>query len=500
MDGDEYLYLFLPKHARIESSQELFFPNLKLFVFIHPDSEESFVFESNLEFINKPVNASINVKGHHIKELYCSKYDNLSVDYDKVGVLVDGSENEIFSIPPFSNVISDSNVNVLVDSNDSLDEEYLTITYQTSNGLKVALGSEFKEKVIEHTYEKAGVGKITILGKSISDNAFKECSTLIEINIPYGITDIGMSAFEKCSLVEIVIPDSVEYVGYGAFSGCEELTYLSMSNKIDRVVASLCRDCKALTDVIIGTSVKSIGFYAFSGCSSLSNIDIPASVCTLEANAFENCTSLEKIILPDSIETIGMSAFNGCSQLKYCKLPRNMEVLDTYTFLKSGLKTIVCGHKLKEIGLGAVPANTRIYILNSEQPVDFSTLESFSGGKGLTKTLDIYVPESIIDEYIEATFGNVTTFNEKSTLIYFADEKLSIGGTHNFDTGVGHFSIVGEFLGGFESQKIHTVIIPESVISIDEDAFKNSSIQSIFIPANIKSIESKAFYNCLSLK
>lgn len=504
LDGENYLYLFLPKYASInETSEKLFNSNLKLFVFIHSDNKENFVFKSDLEFINKPVNTVIHAENAYIKELYCSEYNDLTVDYNKVGVFIDGSTNGELFVPSFPNIISDSKINILADSDgssdDSLDEEYLTITYETSTGLMlVDLGSEFKAKVIEHTYENGDVGKITFLGKTISENAFKDCSALESITLPYGITHIGDMAFAGCTrLKELVIPHSVDLLGYKAFCDCRQLTSLTISNKVTYVSSSLCANCKSLSSVRFGTGVKEIGMNAFDGCSALVDINIPASVFKIHDEAFRNC-GLKKLILPDSIETIGMRAFEECSALKYCKLPRNMEVLDTYTFLGCDeLKTFVCGHKLTKIGMGSVPANTRIYILNSEQPVDFSTFES--GGGVLIKNLNICVPESIEYKYINNSFGSVSSFDENS-LIYFADEKLSIGGTHEFYDGVGHFTVEGELLGGFEAQKIHTVIIPSNVKSIYENAFKNSSIQSIFIPTNIEAIESKAFYNCTSLK
>ena len=59
---------------------------------------------------------------------------------------------------------------------------------------------------------------------SIGEDAFSECTSLTNIEIPESVTTIGDGAFECCiSLKSVVIPNSVTSIGNGAFYDCSSL-------------------------------------------------------------------------------------------------------------------------------------------------------------------------------------------------------------------------------------------------------------------------------------
>ena len=116
---------------------------------------------------------------------------------------------------------------------------------------------------------------------------------ITDVEIPWGVTSIGVSAFEGCSgLTSISIPNSVTSIGDSAFYGCSGLTSISIPN-----------------------SVTSIGDYAFYWCSGLTSISVPNSVTSIGDAAFEGCSGLTSISIPDSATEIGSGAFADCSHL-----------------------------------------------------------------------------------------------------------------------------------------------------------------------------------------
>ncbi len=64
---------------------------------------------------------------------------------------------------------------------------------------------------------------------TIGKEMFKDCISLIEVEIPEGVTKIGLQCFEGCtSLRTIVIPEGVTEIGSTAFTGCTSLKEITL--------------------------------------------------------------------------------------------------------------------------------------------------------------------------------------------------------------------------------------------------------------------------------
>ena len=151
---------------------------------------------------------------------------------------------------------------------------------------------------------------------SIGGNAFNNCRSLTQINIPDGVTIIGSSAFRNCySLTQINIPDGVTIIEGYAFQYCYSLTQINIPDGVTSIGGSAFSNCYSLTQINIPDSVTSIGYYAFFTCYSLTQINIPDSVTSIEDYTFTYCSSLTQINIPDSVTSIGGTAFQYCQAL-----------------------------------------------------------------------------------------------------------------------------------------------------------------------------------------
>ena len=106
--------------------------------------------------------------------------------------------------------------------------------------------------------------------KVIGNNAFSECRSLTNINIPNSVTNIGNSAFMCCeSLTNISIPDGVTNIGNWAFAGCRSLTSINIPNSVTNIGNGVFQECRKITKIIIPSSVVNMNGNPFRGCKNI---------------------------------------------------------------------------------------------------------------------------------------------------------------------------------------------------------------------------------------
>lgn len=118
----------------------------------------------------------------------------------------------------------------------------------------------------------------------------------------------------------------VTQIGGNAFGRCDELTGITLGNKIEQLCFQAFWRCENLTEIELPASLKVIGEGALSRIG-ISELRIPEGVTSLGNWAADNCPNLEKVYLPSTLQKIGEWAFwaqypeNDNLKLVYSKIP-----------------------------------------------------------------------------------------------------------------------------------------------------------------------------------
>ena len=202
----------------------------------------------------------------------------------------------------------------------------------------------------------------------IMNGLFKNCSSLIDINIPsnlwfissemfmntkvdeatifvgnniYGIESYGLSGTE---IEYFSVPDptedghTIEYIGDYAFKDCKSLKTADLTHLAEALngyykssgtitaynnVKGMFSGCSLLETIQMPTSTNwnknnkgIIGTEMFDGCRSLGSINLVCEETTVNSYGFRNCSSLKTLTDANHYVAPSTSSFEGCSSLE----------------------------------------------------------------------------------------------------------------------------------------------------------------------------------------
>lgn len=321
---------------------------------------------------------------------------------------------------------------------------------------------------------------VTVVG----EGAFSGCTSLETVVINEGITALPYNLFYGCSsLTSVTLPSSITVVSYSIFYGCDNLAiyycgtleqwcgisfgtssyYRANANK-SLYLKDAGGEWKLVTELVIPQQVSQIGNSQFSGFSSIISVTIHGGVVSIGDNAFSNCTSLTAITVSDSVTTIGREAFSGCKQLEHV------------TFDAGSLLTTI--HDGAFLGCVALQGIT--------VPASVTTIGDwvFEGCVGL--------------EYIAVAMGNETYHSYGDCLIETATGTVILGCKNSVLPTDG--SIVKIASNAFYyCEQLTSIVIPEGVTYIGENAFAYSGLQQVSLPSTLKGLTYNSFFGCEEL-
>lgn len=177
----------------------------------------------------------------------------------------------------------------------------------------------------------------------------------------------------------------------------------------------------------------------YSERDSVKAVSVADEITSVGNNAFYDCSNLADVALPDGLTEIGSNAFRDCEKLDAITLPSALEVIGSRAFYYSGLKTAVIPASVISIGADAF---------------------------GWCAYLESFEVDALNANYSNDENGVLFNKNKTEIIKYPCNNSCA------------------------------SYAIPETVISVFENAFENCCcLKNIYIPDSVASLES-AFYNC----
>ena len=293
------------------------------------------------------------------------------------------------------------------------------------------------------------------------------------VEIPDGVSEIGIFAFADCVNLEMVtLPDGIKEIEMGAFYNCQNLKDIKLPEKLEIIRNDAFLNCKSLNEIKIPNRVKIIEEGTFSECSSLKDLQLSNNITEIKEKAFNNCINLKSVYLPDSIKTIGSAAFYNCSSLSTVRMSEGIESVGENVFggteaFKSSMVDEYGSIYFGKVLLYNNGLNDNVRVKDSTKVIANAVFINNS------KLREIELPEGII-EIGDNCFENCTAL-----------KKI------NIKEGLKRIGI-----NAFSHSGLEEVKLPESIIEIGNGAFNNcKDLYDINLPSEIESIAGYSLEN-----
>ncbi len=349
----------------------------------------------------------------------------------------------------------------------------------------------------------------------IQKSAFYACSNLVKIDVPEGVVTIGDGAFSYCTkLTDITISSTVESIGVDVFESANALRKINVSaeNKYysddsgilfdkSRTVLILCPPKNDVVEYVVPESVLTIEKAAFYNNSNLKTIVLSEGIKNIGSSAFENATALASVTIPASVEEIGDGAFVSCSSMVAYTVDNGNKFYssDEYNALYDKEQTVLIAYPAasdtKEYIIPATVVTVKRKAMSSSCVLDklvisdsVEIIEKFGIEKSTIK--EIVIGNGLADVGGRAFYNcriNTISVNEKNNYFSVEDNIL-----YNKDK-----TVLVKYPTGKNGD---TLVIPDTVNEISENAFASVSLKSVIMPNNVEKIGTLAFEAVNSIK
>ena len=278
---------------------------------------------------------------------------------------------------------------------------------------------------------------------------------------------LGYGALAYTGVTSLTIPKNVSTIAQGAFAGSAKLQYVyfASGSKLESISAYTFDGCTDLRQITFysGSALTSIQAHGFEGLSKLTAVNFgDAPLKNIDNFAFRFCESLTSVTIPEGVSSIGRYAFYACYKLTSVKLPASIEHIGAFAFLGS-----------EELELYFASETLPIYL---DEDWDHG-IKSYYLGVSSVET-DGNITYAILSD------GNVAILKYED-MGGWVDEDL------NDYSYLGNITVIGS--GAFAYSELETVILPETLVTIQKEAFYNSALTYVELPASVEFIGNNAF-------
>lgn len=366
------------------------------------------------------------------------------------------------------------------DSVESIEEGAFRDCFRLTN---INIGSGVKKINRDAFYQDLEL-KVIDIPKScerIEGNAFGSCTSLRDVHLSEGLKYIGGNAFAKAGIVEITIPSTVTEGGYdlnrgiweydiyhgdtkyttraGAFFNCENLKTVYFAEGSGIIPSHILSGAVSVENVIIPEGVTEIGMGAFRECFNLKEIDLPSSVTKIGERAFARCVSVTDVRFNNALTLIDYVAFGDCTSLENIDFSNasSLKTIRNAAFENTAVTDVVLPVGLEALNNAAFQkckALRSVYIPESVKTVGPDLF------RGCVSLVDVTMSDYGFDTLQEGMFRGCTALYSITL-----PKGLKYINKNVF----------------YESPSLSEVFIPESVVSIADNAFASSPAGTVFI-------------------
>ena len=241
----------------------------------------------------------------------------------------------------------------------------------------------------------------------------------------------------------------------------------------------------------------------------------------IEGNAFyfytnPNLTEITSLVLPESLTYIGAENFTNCSNLASVTFPESLIYIGNNSFSFSGISNLDFPSSIEYIGSSAFShCELTAVSFADNSNISFIGTEVFNYNSGLSS---VTLPTNVLSEFTNYYDGNDNIYAPGDNITLFTtnyianasytitDNDVIMNDDGTLDLCTYHFGIKNIIIpdvlqgititainSGFAYHALTSILLPNSLINLNNDCFKDNNLTEVNIPSTVTSIGNSAF-------